>query len=89
MASIAETERETMLERQRKGIAIAKAKGVYKGRVKGSVESDKEFLSKYKEVIRCLKKGTSLRDTAKLCDVSLGTVQKVKKALLGQSNIAE
>ena len=79
MASIAEMERETMLERQREGIAIAKAKGVYKGREKGSVESDKEFLSKYREVIRCLRKGTSLRDTAKLCDVSLGTVQKVKK----------
>lgn len=81
MASIAEMERETMLERQREGIAIAKAKGVYKGREKGSVESDKEFLSKYSDVIRCLKKGTSLRDTAKLCDVSLGTVQKVKKRL--------
>ena len=79
MASIAEMERETMLERQREGIAIAKAKGVYKGREKGSVESDKEFLSKYSDVIRCLRKGTSLRDTAKLCDVSLGTVQKVKK----------
>lgn len=79
MANIAEMERETMLERQREGIALAKAKGVYKGREKGSVESDKEFLSKYSNVIRCLKKGTSLRDTAKLCDVSLGTVQKVKK----------
>ncbi|MDF2552862.1 MAG: transposase [Chryseobacterium sp.] len=35
MANIAEMERETILERQREGIAIAKAKGIYKGREKG------------------------------------------------------
>lgn len=81
MANIAEMEREAILERQREGIALAKAKGIYKGRVKGSVESDEEFLAKYKEVIKSLKKGNSLRDTAKICGVSLGTVQKVKKSL--------
>ena len=81
MASIAEMERETMLERQREGIAIAKAKGVYKGREKGSVESDEEFLAKYKDVIKHLKKGISLRNIAKICDVSLGTVQKIKKKI--------
>lgn len=79
MANIAEMERETILERQREGIALAKAKGLYKGREKGSVESDEEFLAKYKEVIKSLRKGNSLRDTAKICCVSLGTVQKVKK----------
>ena len=67
-----------MLERQRQGIAIAKAKGVYKGRVKGSKESDDEVLAKYKNVVKQLKKGQSLRNTAKICGVSLGTVQKVK-----------
>lgn len=81
MANIAEMERETLLERQREGINIAIAKGVYKGRVKGSSESDDEFLNKYKEVVKYLKKEQSLRDIAKLCNVSLGTVQKVKKIL--------
>lgn len=81
MANIAEMERETMLERQKEGIKIAIAKGVYKGRVKGSKESDEQVLSKYKEVVKYLKKGQSLRDIAKLCNVSLGTVQKVKKIL--------
>src|SRR5690606_2766018 len=52
MANIAEMEREAILERQREGIAIAKAKGIYKGRSKGAVESDAEFLAKYKEVIK-------------------------------------
>lgn len=79
MANVAEMERETMLERQKEGIKIAIAKGVYKGRVKGSKESDEQVLSKYKEVVKYLKRGQSLRDIAKLCNVSLGTVQKVKR----------
>ncbi|MEM1136616.1 MAG: recombinase family protein [Bacteroidota bacterium] len=78
MANIAEMERESLLERQREGIAIAKAKGIYKGRVKGTKETDNQVLSKYKNVVKYLKNGQSLRNTAKLCDVSLGTVQKVK-----------
>lgn len=81
MANIAEMERETMLERQKEGIKIAIAKGVYKGRVKGSKESDEQVLAKYKEVVKYLKRGQSLRDIAKLCNVSLGTVQKIKKIL--------
>lgn len=81
LANIAEMERETMLERQREGIALAKANGTYKGRVRGSKESSEEVLAKYPKVVKQLKKGLSLRNTAKLCDVSLGTVQKVKALL--------
>ncbi|MDR6921224.1 Site-specific DNA recombinase [Chryseobacterium ureilyticum] len=81
MANIAEMERETLLERQREGIKIAVAKGVYKGRLKGSVETNEQVLEKYKEIVKFLNKGQSLRNTAKLCNVSLGTVQKVKKVL--------
>lgn len=81
MANIAEMERESILERQREGIALAKAKGIYKGREKGSVESEEDFLNKYQEVIKSLKKGNSVRDTAKICDVSPGTVQKVRNLI--------
>ena len=81
MANVAVMERVTLLERQREGIAIAKAKGVYKGRVRGSVESKEEVLKKYKSVVRLLNENLSLRKTAKLADVSLGTVQKVKNLL--------
>src|SRR5690606_6374665 len=81
MGNVAQMERETLLERQREGIAIAKANGTYKGRVKGSTESANEFLSKHKDVIKYLKQNQSLRNTAKLADVSLGTVQKVKRYL--------
>lgn len=78
MGNIAEMERETLLERQKEGIAIAKAKGIYKGRIKGSKETDLEFLTKHKNIVKFLNQKHSLRNIAKLCDVSLGTVQKVK-----------
>ena len=81
MANVAQMERETLLERQKEGIAIAKAKGIYTGRVKGSVESDAEVLSKYRDVAKFLKMGKSLRDVESRCEVSLGTVQKVKGIL--------
>ncbi|MBF8457141.1 recombinase family protein [Kaistella sp. G5-32] len=81
MANIAEMEKEVISERQKEGIAIAKAKGVYKGRELGSKESGTVFLAKYKEVVKSLKKGNSIRDTAKICRVSIGTVQKVKSML--------
>mgnify|MGYP006145870043 FL=1 len=81
MANVAQMERESLLERQKEGIALAKAKGIYKGRVKGSVESDAEVLSKYRDVAKFLKMGKSLRDVESRCEVSLGTVQKVKGIL--------
>jgi DNA invertase Pin-like site-specific DNA recombinase len=81
MANVAQMERESLLERQKEGIAVAKAKGIYTGRVKGSVESDDEVLSKYRDVVKFLKMGKSLRDITGRCDVSLGTVQKVKGIL--------
>lgn len=81
MGTIAEMERTTMLERQREGIELAKIKGHYKGRVRGSKESEQKVLEKYKHVVKELKYGTSLRKTARLCNVSLSTVQKVKKII--------
>jgi DNA invertase Pin-like site-specific DNA recombinase len=81
MANVAVMEREALLERQREGIAIAKLKGVYNGRVKGSVETAAEVLVKYRDVAKFLKMGKSLRDVKSRCGVSLGTVQKVKQIL--------
>lgn len=81
MANVAQMERQTLLERQQEGIAIAKAKGVYKGRVKGTTETDAEVLAKYKDVVKFLKMGKSLRDVKSRCNVSLATVQKVKQVL--------
>jgi hypothetical protein len=48
-----------------------------------TVESKSAFLSKYPGVVKSLKADKySLREIAKLNDVSLGTVQKVKGVLV-------
>ncbi|RKR13220.1 DNA invertase Pin-like site-specific DNA recombinase [Maribacter vaceletii] len=74
-------EKQNLSEVQKRGIAIAKANGSYKGRVKGSIEPKEIVLKKHKKVVATLLKGKTLRDTAKICKVSLGTVQKVKKLI--------
>jgi DNA invertase Pin-like site-specific DNA recombinase len=78
MATLAEMERTKLKERQRQGIAIAKKDGKYKGRAKGAIKSDEVFLNENKAVIKQLKNNVSIRNTAKICKVSVGTVQKVK-----------
>jgi DNA invertase Pin-like site-specific DNA recombinase len=79
LANVSQMERESLLERQREGVTQAKLRGTYKGRVKGSKETDTQVLAKYKEVVKFLKMGKSLRDIKSRCNVSLATVQKVKK----------
>jgi DNA invertase Pin-like site-specific DNA recombinase len=82
LSTLAEFERNRLKERQREGIDNAKSKGVYEGRVAPgkTSESTAQFLNKplSKKIIKTLKAKNSLRDTAKLCQCSLGTVQKVK-----------
>lgn len=78
LANVAEMERDSILERQREGIKIAKAKGVYSGRKRGTIISDKDFLNKYKGVAKDLKSGISIRKTAKIHNISATTVQRVK-----------
>jgi DNA invertase Pin-like site-specific DNA recombinase len=81
MANVAQMERETLLERQKEGIAIAKIKGKYKGRVRGTSETKEEILIKYKGVVKLLNQGYSIRKVAKLESASVGTVLKVKKLI--------
>lgn len=49
------------------------------GRPKGTGKTKETLESEYKGVLRELRRGTSVRRTAKLCDVSTFTVQKLKK----------
>ena len=75
----AEMERENIAYRLNSGRDLAKANGVKMGRKVGSVKSKEKKAEEYASVIRSLKKGKSIRDTAKLCDVSISTVQRVKR----------
>jgi DNA invertase Pin-like site-specific DNA recombinase len=81
LGNVAEMERSNMLERQRQGIELAKAKGSYTGRLYGSKMSDAEVLTKYKTVVKELRNGESLRRAAKIGSCSLGTAQKIQRLL--------
>lgn len=90
LANVSEMERNAIRERTMQGIELAKAKGgVYKGRLKGSTESNEEFLSKYKNAVKVVqsKGNLSLRDLAKLGECSPNTIKKIKSILKEQATI--
>ena len=79
LSSFAEIERDNIRYRLNSGRELAKAKNVKMGRKVGSVKSIEQKQQEYAKVIRCLKAGKSIRDTAKICEVSVSTCQRVKK----------
>ena len=79
LSSFAEIERDNIKYRLNSGRELAMAKGVKMGRKVGSVKSKKQKAEEYSNVIKHLKKGQSVRNTAILCKVSVSTVQRVKK----------
>lgn len=83
LGTVAEIERKKIVERTREGVAIAKAKGMYKGRKEGTKEAVEKFLAKpkTKEISRLLKKGNTIKDVVAMTNSSIGTVMKVKKVI--------
>lgn len=88
LANVSQMEKDCIRERQLEGIAIAKSKGIYKGREKGSKESEKQVIRKYPEVVKIIKrkKNYSLREIASITGVSNNTVSKIKKILENHEN---
>lgn len=88
MGTLAEMERKKIKERQKEGIAIAKAQGKYKGRKKGAKNKDtRDYVKKYPKVARELR-ANSKRDNklgyrrlAALCGVAVNTVRKVEATM--------
>jgi DNA invertase Pin-like site-specific DNA recombinase len=80
---VAEMERKQIKERQREGIQLAKLRGVYKGRVHGSKEDIRSFLSKPKvaKTIDYLKKGYKASEISRIVGIHVNTITKVKKML--------
>ncbi|WP_020531108.1 recombinase family protein [Flexithrix dorotheae] len=81
LAEFSRLEKETLRERILSGLAEARRKGVKIGRPKDSRKVDIDYLKGYPKVVKCLKGGFSLRQTAKLSEVSVNTVRRVKLAL--------
>ncbi|WP_236757876.1 recombinase family protein [Aeromonas cavernicola] len=70
IGAIATFEREIMLERQAEGIALAKAKGVYKGRKPSAREKGPQIMS-------LLAQGKSKSSISSLLGVSLSSIHRV------------
>ena len=82
LGTAAQMERDSIKFRLNSGRAKYIAEGGVLGRPVGTKKSAEQLQKDYPKVVKELKKGTSLRRTVKLCDVSLSTVQRVKKTLL-------
>jgi len=83
LGTLAEFELTRIKERQAEGIAKAKTKGSYLGRAKGTAEDINTFTNKKstQAILRYLRQGYSINNTAKLSETSTGSVKKVKKMI--------
>ena len=75
----AQLERENITYRLNRGRAKYIADGGKLGRKVGSVKTKEQKQEEYAKVIRSLRAGKSVRDTAAICGVSASTVQRIKK----------
>ncbi len=73
-------ELESIKFRLQSGRAEAIRRGIKMGRKEGSIKTLDQLASEYAAVIKSLKRGQTIRNTAKICGVSVSTVQRVKKA---------
>lgn len=83
LSNVAEMERTSLLERQKEGIIIAKAKGTYKGRQLNTIETPQQFLSKYNQShLELIKdKHYSIRKLASITNLSNNTIIKIRNIL--------
>lgn len=86
MAEAARNEVEVLSMRVRSGLAQAKRNGVKLGRPIGSSIPVEMFLKKHSDIVRLLKNGHSVRNTAKITGKSFSTVQRVK-AVMGKDSL--
>jgi DNA invertase Pin-like site-specific DNA recombinase len=81
MAEMARNEIEVLSMRVRSGLAQAVRAGVKLGRPVGSNIPVEMFLKKHSDIVRLLKSGHSVRNTAKITAKGFSTVQRVRYAL--------
>ena len=79
LAEMANIERSNIVYRLNSGRERYIAQNGRLGRKKGSVKTTEQKKEEYKEVISFLKRGYSVRNTATLANVSVSTVQRVKR----------
>lgn len=79
LGTLAEHERQVIKERCKGGIAIAKAKGVYAGRKRGTTDDRNRTLKKHQDIVTCLNSKMKVADICRLTSKHRATVMKVKK----------
>lgn len=82
LAEMARAERDTLRERINSGLDEARRKGVKLGRPAGTTYDRARTLETHKDVVRALKGGHSVRNTAKITGKNASTVQRVKAAMV-------
>ena len=82
LAEMANIERSNIVYRLNSGRDSYIANGGKLGRRKGSCKTTERKKEEYKEVISFLKRGYSVRNTAKLSNISVSTVQRVKREFI-------
>ncbi len=87
LSTMAKFERNMILQRQKEGIKIAKAKGLYRGRKVGTKETLDKFIKKQssQKILHYLSKGYKYHEICKIVGCSFSTINKVKN-LDKQSN---
>jgi len=88
MAEMARNEIEVLSMRVRSGLAQAVRAGVKLGRPVGSNIPVEMFLKKHSDIVRLLKSGHSVRNTAKITGKGFSTVQRVKAAVTEASRLS-
>lgn len=79
LGTLAEHERQVIKERCRGGIEVAKAKGIYTGRKKGTTDDRNRTLEKHQDIVTCLNSKMKVAEICKLTGKHRSTVYKVKE----------
>lgn len=78
-SQFAKHEREAIKQRLQSGYNQYREKGGKVGRKTGYRKTDEQLEGEYREAIKLLKKGTTMKNVAKLCDISESTVLRLKR----------
>lgn len=81
LGTLAEHERQVIKERCKGGIAVAKAKGIYCGRKKGTTDDRNRTLKKHQDIVTCLESKMKIVDIVKITGKHRITIQKVKELI--------
>jgi DNA invertase Pin-like site-specific DNA recombinase len=81
LGTLAEHERQVIKERCKGGITVAKAKGIYTGRKKGTTDDRNRTLKKHNDVVTCLESKMKISDIVKITGKHRNTIRKVKDLL--------